>query len=130
MVILSLPFVSNSLPGHPDKTEFSADAGQATLIQINHVRYRTLICRTQANTRLIAKQASGGEFRACAQKILLFFSPGCFAQTLRPEYVEDDGRLRPGLASDNKQERTLIRSVHYFNSLSIINLRFFPRQVE
>jgi hypothetical protein len=44
MVILSLPFVSNSFPGHPDKNEFSAEAGQATWIQIDHVQNRTLIC--------------------------------------------------------------------------------------
>jgi hypothetical protein len=113
MVILSLPFVSNSFLGHPDKSEFSAEAGQATLMQINHVRYRTLILpprlfamppdlscrtilyyRTQADTRLIAKQSSGGEFRACAQKVILFF----FAQMLRPEYVEDDGRLQLGVS--------------------------------
>jgi hypothetical protein len=85
-----------------------------------------LYYRTQADTRLIAKQTSGGEFRACAQEILLFFSPRCFAHS----YVEDDGRLQPGLASDKKQARTLIRSVLYFNPSSIINLRFFPRQVE
>jgi hypothetical protein len=45
MVILSLPSMSNSFLGHPDKNQFAAETGQATLIQIKNVRYRTLICR-------------------------------------------------------------------------------------
>jgi hypothetical protein len=71
--------MSNSFLGHPDKSQFRVEAGQATLIQINHVRYRTLTlpprsfalptalyCRTQTDTRQIANQTSGGECRACA----------------------------------------------------------------
>jgi hypothetical protein len=41
MVILSLPSMSNSFLGHPDKSEFSAATGKAALIQIKDARQRT-----------------------------------------------------------------------------------------
>jgi hypothetical protein len=47
-----------------------------------------LCCRTHADTRQIAKQSSGGEFRACGQKFF-FVSP----KSVSPGYVEGDGHL-------------------------------------
>jgi hypothetical protein len=52
-----------------------------------------LYCRTQTDTRQIANQTSGGEFRACAQLLLSIFFFFIFARTFRPEYVEGDGCL-------------------------------------
>jgi hypothetical protein len=48
----------------------------------------SLYCRTHADTRQIAKQSSGGEFRACGQKFF-FVSP----KSVSPGYVEGDGHL-------------------------------------
>ena len=35
--------IQASLPGHPDSNKFAAETAEITLIQINNVRYRTLI---------------------------------------------------------------------------------------
>jgi hypothetical protein len=123
MVILSLPSMSNSFLGHPDRDRFSAESNQATLIQINHVRYRTLILPPPAAP--IVRYAAGSLF-AMPQDLLLshssqytadrqatqrrrisrlrpiirfysfcFFSPERFS----PTYVEVGGRRLPGAVS-------------------------------
>jgi hypothetical protein len=132
MVICRFP-LSNSFLGHPDKSEFSTATGQAALIQINHVRHRTLICRsdssamlpglycrTQADTRLAAKQPSGGEFRACAQKILLFF----FARMFRPEFCR--GRWAP-VTELRLQPNTAREDASFFAASSIFALHPYQR---
>jgi hypothetical protein len=120
MVIFSLPSMSNSLLGHPDISELTADSGKATLIQINYVRYRTLIlppprsfalppglCSLCRKVFIVALEPIHGRppsnpaaanFALASNYSFLFFllfSPESFS----PTYVEDGGRRLPGAVS-------------------------------
>jgi len=92
--------MSNSFLGHPDKSRFSAEAGQTTLIQIRHVRYRTLICRFDSSLYrqvfIVAlmpihgrspSNPAAANFALADKKI--FVSP----KAVSPGYVAGDGYL-------------------------------------
>jgi hypothetical protein len=154
MVILSLPSMSNSFVGHPDRDQFSAESGQATLIQINYVRYRTLIlpppgsfampkglCSLCRKVFIVAlkpihgrppSNPAGANFALAPNYSYLFFL-FFFARTFRPDICR--GRWTPVTGRSqqmikNKRGRTIVRSALYFSPSSIINLRFFHGQVE
>jgi hypothetical protein len=118
MVILSLPSVSNSFLGHPDKVIFGRvrpshiDPNQCPMPDIDFaaapiVRFAAesllampsgLYCRTRADTRQTARQTSDGEFRACVQ-LFVFILFAFFARPFRPDLCRGLRTPVPGVVS-------------------------------
>jgi hypothetical protein len=106
MVILSLPSMSNSFLGHPDKGQFSAESSQAILIRIKHVRYWTLICRFDSSlcrkVFIVALMPIHGRspsnpaavnFGLADKNSFLSRSKLSSPNLSPPDYVEGDGHL-------------------------------------
>src|ERR1700682_6557092 len=138
MVILSLPSMSNSFLGHPEKSEFSAATGQAALIQIKHVRYRTdcrsdrSLCRQffiPSSNRRTADRRTYRLRRISRLPTQILLSRPNLPPPDISGVTEIYSRLKEQASQQSQWSRRecfLFRSVLYFCARPIINLRFFP----
>jgi hypothetical protein len=83
--------------------------------------------RHQTDVRQIAKDISGDAFRAYGQKFFL-----SHPKSVSPVYVEATDTCNwAQIASErDRRGRFLFRSILYFGATPIINVLFFPSEVE